>query len=371
MLDIEYRMFFNNEPATRKQLDMVEEITVEQEVDMAWEARINIPICTDEKGNWSGEDEDFMAFLSPIRIEIKVGDNSFVPLIDGPVVGYDSKKKSEPCQSFITLIVQDDSMLLNREDSIFRYENMADHEIADKIFKQVERISSFDIEKTPNPSGGLTPVTVQRGTGIRFLRSLAKRQGLHAYVLPGEKPGKSIGCFKSFPTETDGLAPLILMGSDRNTESFNPINDAQGPAVVSASTIRITDKKIIKAKSRFDDLEFLGEDKPFPKESDTYTQTLGQFHDFSIDPERAVDAEAAKSCYSLEATGNLFENYNSVLKPYHIISVRGINKTLSGNYLIWRVTHNLTLSSYSQSFSLKRNALSGGESNGGMLGSIF
>lgn len=75
MADIEYRIFFNNKPATREQLDRVEEIIVEQEVDMAWEARVKIPICVDDKGNWEGQDEDFLASFSRVRLEIKLENN--------------------------------------------------------------------------------------------------------------------------------------------------------------------------------------------------------------------------------------------------------------------------------------------------------
>ena len=38
-----YRLYFDGDPATRGQLDGVEEITVEQEIDLAWEARLPKP----------------------------------------------------------------------------------------------------------------------------------------------------------------------------------------------------------------------------------------------------------------------------------------------------------------------------------------
>ena len=66
MPTIEYRLFFNNSPAKQEQLDLVEEITVEQDVDMAWEARLEIPICTDDTGKWSQEDEKILAYRCPI-----------------------------------------------------------------------------------------------------------------------------------------------------------------------------------------------------------------------------------------------------------------------------------------------------------------
>ena len=83
-MTIFYRLFFNNIIATREQLDLVDEITVEQEIDMAWEAQIKILIATDDRGNWSAEDEEFLTEFTQVRVEIQLRNGAFVPLIDGP-----------------------------------------------------------------------------------------------------------------------------------------------------------------------------------------------------------------------------------------------------------------------------------------------
>jgi hypothetical protein len=375
MPQIEYRMFFNNDPATREQLDRVEEITVEQEADMAWEARIQIPICVDESGNWRDEDEDFMRSFSRVRVEIRNGEGPFVPLIDGPIVGYDSQKSSDPGESSITLNVQDDSVYLNREERVSRFENMLDHEIARQIFGEFEQIASTDIEDTPPPSSTLPPVVVQRGTAMQILRSLARRQGMHAYVLPGEGPGQSVGCFKPLPTETGELPPLILLGSERNIETFNVTNNAQRPSAVRASTLRITDKGVITSTSSSSDVELLGEEGAFEEsESEPATQILPPYQGESVDLDQAVLAEAQNTSYALEATGNLRgQCYQGVLQPYAVVTVRAGNTRLSGDYLISKVTHTLARSNYTQSFSLKRNARSSvsGTALDNLGGSIF
>ena len=145
MPDILFRLFFNDESADQKQLDRIEEITVEQEVDAVWEAKILFPICIDESGNWKGEDEDIMDAFSRVRVEIKVGGDSYIPLIDGPVVGYDSKMESEPGKSSITLLVQDDSVFLNRKDAVMPFEKKKDHEIAERIYKDFQLFQSLHL----------------------------------------------------------------------------------------------------------------------------------------------------------------------------------------------------------------------------------
>ena len=48
-------------------LDLVERITVEQEVDIAWEARLEVPICTDESGAWSDENASLLTQVRRVR----------------------------------------------------------------------------------------------------------------------------------------------------------------------------------------------------------------------------------------------------------------------------------------------------------------
>lgn len=359
MADIEYKVFFNNKSATRKQLDMVEEITVEQDIDMAWHATLQIPICTDAKGNWTGVDDDFMAAFGRVRVEIKVAGGDFVPLIDGPIVGYDNTMSSEPGQSAIVLQVQDDSVYLNRKESITRFDGLLDHEIADQIFGEVEQIATTDVETTPAPTGNSTPSVVQRGTEMQILRSLAERQGMHAYVLPGAKPGESVGCFKKLPTKSGGLPPLILLGPDRNVETFQGKEDSQSPAEVEAFSLSLTDKTVTKRTASFRDLELLGQDASLVKNKDTAKHIAPPLHGDSVDLDQYVAGLAEKFSYSFVANGTLSGDcYPASLAPYRIVMVSGVNPKQSGDYLISHVTHTLNRNSYKQVFNAKRNARS-------------
>jgi hypothetical protein len=373
MATIEYRLFFNNNPASREQLDRVEEITVEQEVGLAWEGCLQIPAVLDAKGNWLKETEAFMSSFSRARVEIRVG-GDFVPLIDGPVVGFDSPRYAEPGQSRITMLVRDDSVELNREEVLAIFENLRDDEIAAQIFEQFAQIAATDIESTPAASVSPPPAVVQRGTAMQFLRFLAKRQGMHAYVLPGSSPGQSLGCFKAFPIRPGGLPPLILLGADRNLADFDTRNDALRPSRVRAATLNLSDKTVTSKASRFSEVELMGDQTTFAKEGDTGRQLLSPYRTAEADLDQIVFGEAADSTYALEATGTVLGfRYRGVLGPYQVVTVKGGKSSLSGDYLISKVTHTLTRSYYSQTFSARRNAQS--ESSPGSLadlaGSIF
>jgi hypothetical protein len=362
MGDIRYRLYLDNAPATREQLDQIDEISVQQTVDTVWEARLLIPIFTDDRGVWSGADTTFAASFGRVRVEIDAGDGVFVPLIDGPIVGSDQAMSAEPGQSTRTAIVQDDSVYLNRADRVFRFEQKLDHEIAAQIYGDAEQIAETDIDTSTKPPADDIPLDeVQRGTEMQVLRRLASRQGMHAYVLPGPEPGTSIGAFKPFPTEPDGLPPLILLGGERNVQTFTVREDAQGPATVSAQSLSITDKTVTRATANVRDVELLGEEAAAASLKDEAKRILPPGSDGAVDANAAVKAAAQKLSYAFEAGGSVSsECYGAALIPYRVVTLKGVNDKLSGDYVIKSVNHRLTRSAYEQSFSLLRNATSNG-----------
>jgi hypothetical protein len=292
-------------------------------------------------------------------------------LIEGPIVAHDSNKSSEPGQSSITLVVQDDSAYLNREEKLSCFEDQLDHEIAEQLF-DVPQIPVLDIEPTEPRMDSLPTILVQRATAMQMLRQLARDQGMHAYVLPGDEPGQSIGCFKRFSTEPVGLPPLILLGKDRNIETFDLTGDAQSPSTFQAFFLSVTDKAVVDRASDHRTLELLGPEQAFDfAEEDTAIRIAPPGSGSTVDIGRRVAAEAERASYAFRATGSVLAGcYQAVLRPYAVVSVRAANDRLSGDYMIGGVTHTLARSQYSHSFRLMRNALSEGSSSSDLLGAI-
>jgi hypothetical protein len=358
MPSVKYRLFFNNISATQEKLDRFEDITVSQGMGTAWEAQLQMPIVTDEKGRWLGEADRFIADFNPVRIEVQVGDGDFVPLIDGPILGSQRELNAEPGRSLLTIRVQDDSYYLNQEEKQYHFERLRDDEIATRLFQEFPGvIKERKIDPTPTPLVTPIPDVVRRGTAMHLLRFLADRQSLNAYVLPGSQPGHSIGCFQELPTRTDGLPSLVLLGSDRNVFNFNPNNDSQQPTRFRAYALGLSDKRITRSDSDLAAVPRLGKTPTTPP--DSAVQLLRPRHGDTVDLDRWVAAETLRASYSISATGSVVADcYAGVLSPYRLIQVCGANTRESGTYLISRVTHRLTRSQYSQEFTLRRNAQS-------------
>jgi hypothetical protein len=355
-MEQKYRIYLNDEYATQAQLDLVEEIAVIQEIDAQWQASITFATCLDERGYWSRELEQYETGFARARIELKVDDRSYEPLIDGPIIGHESQFSSEPGQSTVTLSVADDSVFLNREGEFDRHEERSPSDIAREIFRP--HLPVLDIQEADPDQTDLDVRTVQNDAPIRFLRRLATLIGYRAYVLPGEEPGQSVGCFRELTTEPSDLPDLVVVGSDRNVRSFEVTRDNEAPSRVTASALSFSDKVVITRTSTFRNLEILGDEQAFEdEERETALRTLPPGRSHEDDPQRAVDAATAQTRYPFEATGSLIPGcYPAILQPYKLVNILVGGTPLSGLYLVKRVQHTINRSVYTQEFTVMRDA---------------
>jgi hypothetical protein len=365
MEEIRFRLYFNEKPATQEQLNSVEEITVEQEIDMTWEAQIKFLIYTDGHGRWTTEGMDFLKSFIRARVEVKNRTDSFDPLIEGPVVGYDCRMSSQPGQSSLSLKVRDDSVYLEREEVVGEFSDKSDEDIATEILSRFKDYIDFkDKTSISSFTNSSPPYFTHRGNAMTLLRRLAERKGYYIYILPGEKAGKSIAHFHSIPLDIVTQEPaLVLTGKESNMEnfdiSFNPIR----PVIVSASYLNSDDKSIVTAVSSYENLDILGKENPLDSENEFGKVYLSPLIGGQADLVQAVNAEAARASHAFEARGTVRRCcYHGALMPYKVVNISGLSTELCGNYLVQRVSHNLTRSYYDQSFTVTRNARSPAES---------
>ena len=363
----EFKMWFDGKSATQEQLDKVDEVTVSQIIDRAWEARIKIPVCVNNDGKWEGENEAWMKAFTRIRVEVNPGNGKFVPLIDGPVVAFDSERSAQPGKSVVIVVVQDDSALLNREVKIDVQSGKTDSDLAREMFNVFT--GTPQIDDTPAQPNPITDASVQRGTPMQYLRELARRnQNWHAYVLPGKTEGASIGCFRKFPEDTDGLPEMTLLGLDRNIENFNVNNRAQNPCKVRASTLDVDHSTVNTNAASYQEAPLMGDQPADGGSTNQATCLLPPGQSDRVDVTTATQGAAANSGFSLEARGNVVPFcYPAVLSPYRWVVVKISDSELSTKYLIHQVTHTLTRSVYRQVFTMKGNAVSkaaGGSASG-------
>lgn len=370
MAKTEYRVYLDNAPASAEQLARFTEIRIDQGIDIAAEAELDLPVGTDAAGLWAGVEEDFAQAFARIRIEVKVANAGFLPLIDGPIVGNRYDMKAAPNQSTMTLVVQDDSVQLDRDEKVALFEDMATQDIVSSLF--LDARLEADVDDAPDAGAALQRVVVQRGTSMQLLRELARRYGMFAYVLPGESPGMSVGMFKRLRADAADLPEILLVGDKRNVASFSAEFDALRPIRARAGSISLADRTVLTSETGEPVTTPLG-DVPAHELTQPVAMLLTRTREEQADLDAATAATVDLSSWAYAANGELdADSYEGVMQPYRLVRVRGIGGYLSGDYLIGRVRHVLTDSAYRQQFSLHRNARSAGGAGGsGLLPGVF
>jgi phage protein D len=365
----DFHIYFDGAEADEAQLDRISEVRIDQAIGMATEAELSMDIGADDNGLWPDIEEDFAQPESRVRVEARTGTGAYTPLIDGPIVGQRFELSAEPNQSKLRLIVQDDSVLLNRHEEVQLFESMAPHEIAQQLFQ--DHGLTAQVDSTPSASTGLARFIVQRGTAMHLLRELARRHGMFVYVKPGETPGQSVGLFVRADLSPSDLPELLLMGADRNVNAFQAQFDALRPTAARASSLRISDQSVLTSESSLSSLSDQGDVAAHGMVT-AGTTFLARTREETADLDAATDAAVNHSSWAYTASAEMVSDmYAGVLSPYQVISVAGAGGYLSGHYLISRVIHTLNNEQYKQQLTLRRNARSDGTSGGSLPGGVF
>jgi phage protein D len=352
------RMFLDNAPASEEQLAVFGAIRIEQGIGMATEAQVDVPAGTDEGGTWQYFEDAFVQPFARLRVEVAVDGADYVPLIDGPVVAQRFQLEATPEASRITLVVHDDSVLLNRDEAVVVFEDRSPSEIAEQIFAE----AGFEprVDAVPAAGSALTRYAVQRGTPMQMLRRLARDHGMFVYVEPGASAGTSVGVFQRPQAQDDELPDLVLRGAERNIGRFAAEFDALRPQAPQAASVLAGDRSIVGAQSPTAPGTPLGAEAVHSVLTPAVT-LLTRTREEQADIDAATAGAADLSSWAWTAQGEVHaDGYAGVLRPHRKVTVRGVGGHLSGEYLISRVAHEIRDAGYSQQFSLTRNARGAG-----------
>ena len=349
-----FRVWFGDRAASEDELRRVEEIEVTQEMDAFWQAELRMAMCLDANGAWLHWPGDTSTPFSRVRVELDVGNGRFAPLIDGPLVSIDASLDSQPGRSTATIVVRDDSAFLDRDEEIDPpFEHRSGSEIADEMFGRFEQIRDTRIESTE----GTPETTTRRGTALQFLRALATANDRHAYVLPGDEPGASIGCFLPDPEGPADLPALVLIGDARNLSNATVMQDPDGGERTQARVLRVDDQGVTTFETSAEDLGLMRNLPARPADL-TPRRLLHPSDNTREDPTAAATARSRRNGYIYRLTSHVIPGcYAGVLVPYQKVRVDAGATPYSGDYLITKVVHRITASVYSQELEAKTNSV--------------
>lgn len=353
-----FKLWLDGEPAPADLMNRFIELRVDQQVDVAWQAELRVPICLDHRGNWSGASERFVEAFARLRLEIRSGDGQFVPVFEGPITEYAPAMSSGPGESVLVIRAYDDSIYLNRCVRYQRFEDRSDSDIVRQLFDDADHITAGEIMDTPAAPSRRAAEVAQTGTAMALLRRLARRHGAHVYVLPGDRADRSRGMFKVFTTGRSTHPTLTLVGPGRNMRTFSANADAERPATIDGAQLDVANRQIRTRTGRHRDVERLGNGTFTQGEQQDGCDVAPGHADESVDLDQLVDAETRRRGTFVTASGEtLGHRYRGVLQPYAFVDIAGVNPRFSGQYRITQVTHVLSATSYAQSFRLESDTL--------------
>lgn len=376
---VEYKVWLDGKAVDERFYTMIGTIVVDQGIDLAAEARVELEMCMDDHGRWSGPNAEYAQTWKRIRIEVRNHTAKWVPLIDGPIVAWDADISSEPGTSLMTLVAHDDSTLLNVEARYEKFEGKTDEQLVRQLLLRARAvIDTLDIDPFPDQPQDRPLKHIKRGTEMEMLRSMAEPYDMHVYVLPGETVGMSMACVKRLSTRPTGLPDLMLTGADRNVDGFtarNNVAQATRYQGMQLDVDSVAQRKALRSKWTDDDTGPVHQDPSLePEAVDPPVELLGRLTAIdSLDalgvtllpPHVSAFRDVAelvarwqqRSSYTISAQGSVrYGCYNGVLRAYDVVGVSGLPERLCTNFIVREVTHTLGRSEYRQDFTLVTNA---------------
>lgn len=358
MPEVSYRLLIDGSPASPEIQAAIQQIEVEDHAEMADMLRLRLAIGVREGSyDWRIIDDSVFGRLVPIRIEVTLGSGRAEPLIEARIIETSADFSNQPGRSVLNVVAMDSTVLMNLEEKIINWPNMADSDIAAEIFQSY----GFDpqVEETEPTRDELEMTTIQRGTDIQFLRDLAQRNGCECYVEMNPETGVLEGHFH--PPRADQPAQGTLsvnMGEATNVNSFNARYDMLRPTMAQATGLDINTQEEQPAEVEGSSLPTLGRESALggdqPRRlllSQTGLSQTGEL-------QTLAQAVADRSAWAITAEGELNTvAYGGILRAKRPVNVRGAGNQFSGTYYVEMVSHAFSGEGYTQRFRLRRNAL--------------
>jgi phage protein D len=267
---------------------------------------------------------------------------------------------------------------MNLEETVHEWVDMTDAEVANQIFTQRP-----DLNITPSDANAddASPrhtedshSLMQRGSDIRFLRDLARRNGKFCRVACTDKPGQRTGYFCKPKLDGDPVAVIALNDPVAPTvESLDLEWDVARPSAVGASQALFTDDapEGISADIDSSGLDLLDDRDLATFAGKTMTVLLTAPVDDAGELALRAQSVLREAGWFMRCEGAAdMARVGRVLRVNTLVQLDGLGSLHSGRYLVWSVRHTITSDAHRMRFVLYRNAMGPPPVGGPTLGGL-
>ena len=355
---VSYALLVNGAPAAPELLEALQQIEVEDHAELADMLRLRLATAVREDGRgWKILDDPVFQRLDNLRVLVTIGSRHSEVLIDSYVIETRARFSNEPGESILEVVAMDPTVLMNLEEKIRPWPNMADSDIAEVLFGEY----GFEpvVERTQPSWAEVDRTNIQRGTDIQYLRQLAERYGYECFVEMNPLSAILEGHFRPpQPAQKPQGVLSVNLGAATNVDSFSARFDMLRPATVRATGLDIETKRAQPARADEIALAEQGVEPALQRERPRLVQLSGTGLARTAELQTRAQAEVDRSGWAIVAEGELHTvAYEGILRAKRPVEVRGAGRQFSGVYYVQRVLHTLAGDSYTQRFDLRRNAL--------------
>jgi phage protein D len=364
---VSYALFIDDLPAGPDLLQAIRQVEVEDHADMADMVRLQVMIgIKDGCSGWSVVDEDLFERLTRLRIDVTIGSGRAETLMVAHVVETSATFANQPGGSMLNVVAMDPSLLMNLDERAKAWPNMSDSDVASQIFSSGDYRFTPIVDTTSWRRQENDQTLMQRGTDMQLLQQLAQRNGFEVYVETNGFTGQVEGHFHAPRlTQAPQGTLSVNMRDATNVNRFNTRFDMLRPATAEATNLDVPSREDQQSEVTTSQLSSLGRQASLATSqqrrvlpSRTGLMRTGELKTYA-------QAVADRTSLAITADGELNTvAYGGLLRAKRPVMVRGAGRQFSGTYYVQRVHHVFTPESYTQSFTLVRNAtgLTGSES---------
>ncbi len=354
MNSVTLTLLVNDSPAPASVLGALQHLTVETCVDGAGSFRLRLGIAPGDSGDWPMLDQSLFPPGASVRIAVSVDS----PLPTFLLVGYVASQsviygdgKQPPS---VEIGGVDATAMMNLDDRTVAWPNMPDALIATQLFASYQLVPQVTSTGPVliDPEG----TTMQRGTDIRFLRRLARRNSFEVYTLPETLTGIETGYFGPLVTSgTPSTTLVVHAGDSTSVTDLRITNDMLRPTTVVGGNLdaqhSAQSASVAAADATVGRTSTVAQ---LPRAANT--RLTGTGLTTSTDLQRAAQAALDRSSYALLAEGDVPSTVPPII-PGSLIALSGAGDAYSGPWVVRRVRHEFAPGTYLQHFTAARNGV--------------
>ncbi len=350
-----YTLLVDLAPASDALVEAIQEIDVETALEEASVLRIRLGISATELGDWSVLDEDPFRPLVPLQLRIQRGAGIPEAVVNAFVTQH-RVLYAAAGGSTVEVTALDATHSMNLVEKVTAWPNLPDSAIAAVIFGQHAIIPRVDATSPvlTDPEG----TTIQRGSDIRFLRRLARRNGFDCYVQPEPLSGLDVGHFRR--REVTGMPQAVLsveMGAETNVQDLSIRYDLTRATGVSTSGLDVLTKSPQPVTAPVALEQPLGSEGTLLRQSAAPTvRPADTGLPRTAELQQAAQAIVDRSAWSVVAEGTVGMDVG-LLRPGGLLSIRGVGRLYNGSYFVTRVHQKISVGGIEQRFEAVRNAV--------------